>query len=361
MRLPCPTPAPDGAVNKYVISSPAVNGFRALAINNNEVVTGSFNSRMVTWDANTNASNVVIDNSSTGVSINSSGVVAGISSTLSLAAAATQWNPPTYAPAQYFVGISGVSALTSNNDSNDKSGYLGAGTGFIINGADDSIVGLGSFIPNDISNTRLLAGHVGNQAAFYNANTSTLQLISYVNPGDTFSDALAVNDNGFAVGVSGPNAAFLYNSSTNTNSNINSLLGPGYEDWLVVGAYGINSSESILALGQRNGDYSVIVLNTMTAVPEPSLADVAKFPFQVSFMAMKWICGKAHKLVNGDGEAVEECKPDTLKMPKVLPPTAENKQKIQNGIDAIILREGTASQAIKNAQKALDSMKTTGK
>lgn len=129
--------------------------------------------------------------------------------------------------------------------------------GYFSDGSSNtSFDSLGFFLPNDINDGSNLAGSEnGVASARILGNFISLGLL---NPTDSVSDALSIDNLNHIVGYSGLEG-FLWTELDGMKS-INSLLAPGYQQWSVLSANGINDNGWITGQGQYNGDLRAVYL-----------------------------------------------------------------------------------------------------
>jgi probable HAF family extracellular repeat protein len=99
-------------------------------------------------------------------------------------------------------------------------------------------------------------------AFYYNASTKKMTNIGTLGGG--FSAAFGLNDDGDIVGMSltsqGNYNAFLYDNSTLTMTNLNTIL-PKDSGWTLLSANGINNAGDIVGFGDFNGSFEGYVLS----------------------------------------------------------------------------------------------------
>ena len=119
----------------------------------------------------------------------------------------------------------------------------------------------------DINNTGQIAGYAYNSAGYWHGFLYSDGVIEDLGtlPGDKYSMALGINDNGDIVGESGgQDRAFLY--SDGVLMSLNSLI-PSSPRWILEDATAINDSGQIVGEGVNPDGYDHAFL--LTPTPEP--------------------------------------------------------------------------------------------
>jgi probable HAF family extracellular repeat protein len=150
-------------------------------------------------------------------------------------------------------------------------GRVDGTTGYISDGSSITYTDLGLFLPNDINNAGNVAGSENGIAGLFNANNSTFLPFGKLNPTDDFSDALGLNGLNQFVGISQGTGGFTWTFDDGM-VDLSASLAPGFENWSVISANGINDKGWISGTVRFDGqDRAAIIV----PVPEPSMMVLA--------------------------------------------------------------------------------------
>lgn len=235
----------------------------ATDINNNGHVVGQSGSRPFRW---TESTGLVLIDSAVGIAngLNDNNEVigwrrlAGADRTLYWSATNAITNP-------YPVTNSQGRAI---NNLGQYVGTTAGGTlGYFAASTAVARTSLGTFIPTDINDSRMIVGSVGDMAHLLDFDLGVLTPLGKLNPTDTFSRALGINEAGTIVGVSQGTGAFIYDSNLGGLQDLTSLLHSDFAGWTILAAEDINNKNQIIGVGTFGGQQRAVIL---TVVPEPS-------------------------------------------------------------------------------------------
>ncbi|MBX7167503.1 MAG: DUF3466 family protein [Pirellulales bacterium] len=152
------------------------------------------------------------------------------------------------------------------NDADSVVGRVDGTTGYISSISNVAYTDLGLFLPNDINDNSFVAGSENGIAGLYNANDSTFLSFGKLNITDAFSEALGLNSLNLFVGISEGTGGFSWNQADGL-VNLTDSLAPGFEDWAVVSANGVNDNGWITGQAMIDGELRAVIL---VPVPEAS-------------------------------------------------------------------------------------------
>lgn len=250
---------------------------RAYDINNAGDVVGQSTGSAFRWNSGSGMVQIAPESGSAN-GLNTGSEAVGIRTVGSTAERTIRWNS-TNTQSVHFVS-SNTAGVAINDNSEfvgtnafGSSGYFSPGTGTRTN--------IGSFIPSDINNARIIAGSMSGEAAAMDFDLSMTTLLGKLSPTDTSSRALGVNQAGKIVGESVGTGAFIYDSVLGLQ-NLTDMLRSQDSAWEILIAEDINNTGlgQILALGRFDGINQPVIL-TGFIVPEPGSA---------TLMAMGLIC-----------------------------------------------------------------------
>jgi hypothetical protein len=254
----------DGLTSTAIPSSGAGSTL-ARDVSSNGTVVGSGNSQPIRWDS-TNGITVLGPAYGEANGINSSGAVIGTRE-LGSADRTNLWSPSNALTSPYPTANSRGVAI---NDNGNFVGTTAGGTvGYYSPSSASPRVSLGTFLPTDMTNDRVLSGSLGSDAAILTIDTNSLVNIGKLFPSDTFASALGLNNSLTAVGVSQGSGAFIYDSTFGMRG-LTGLLDSQFAGWTILSASDINDNGMIVATGRFNGVDQAVLLTNITAVPEPS-------------------------------------------------------------------------------------------
>lgn len=273
-----------GSTQNMGTSIPGTGFKKAAAINNAGTATGTYDPDrgFVMTMGGAVTSNIHINYGNTWLyAINDSGIVGGSSGF-----APFLYDPSTnaYTTISMPAGYSGgqVTGLNNSGKAVGDTGsraflYSGSGTATIVN----SLFGLSSstyITATDISNTDGIVGYYTNPADgrntgyyFDGTNFNSLGML----PGDNYSFAKSVSDNGLVVGVSG-SRAFLWggNYMIALDDLFADFLQPG---WSIIDARAISNNGEFVAATIRTGSGEYAYSAALLQLPTPGSAALLAF------------------------------------------------------------------------------------
>jgi len=239
---------------------------QGLDINNNNDIVGQTGGKAFRWESGTGM--VTIDGANNGSAngLNSSDAAIGSRNVGVGTNRTVKWDGSNVVTSPF---------LTLNSQGvaiNDQGQYVGTtATGGYYSTNANIVTALSTFLPTDLNNSRQIVGSVSGVAALRDFDTNMTTLLGKLNPSDTTSQALGINQAGTIVGVSTGSGAFIVDSSM-TMTSLTSLLDVGFAGWNILTATDINNSGSIIGVGQFNGVSHAVIL---TPVPEPTTCFLA--------------------------------------------------------------------------------------
>lgn len=146
---------------------------------------------------------------------------------------------------------------------NDNGEFVGCFTnsdhGFISDGSALFVTNPG-MVPEDVNHNRQISGAQGLVSAIWDFNAGVTTMLGHLNPSDTRSRGLGINNAGLVVGESVGTGAFLYNPATSTLVNLTAELAPQFAGWTVTVANDINENGWIVGDGVLNGVKHAVLL-----------------------------------------------------------------------------------------------------
>ncbi len=255
----------DGVASTAIPSSGAGSTL-ARDISSNGTVVGRGSGQPFRWDA-TNGMTFLGPANGEANGINSNGDVIGTRN-LGAADRTNLWSPSNALTSPYPTTNSRGVVI---NDNGQFAGTTSNGTlGYYSPSASSARVDLGTFLPTDMTNDRVLSGSVGTDAGLFTFDTNSLVTIGKLSPTDSFASALGLNNSLTAVGVSQGTGGFIYDSTFGMRG-LTGLLDSQFAGWTILSASDINDPGMIIATGRFNGVDQAVLLTPMTAVPEPSI------------------------------------------------------------------------------------------
>jgi hypothetical protein len=335
----------DGTASTAIPSSGAGDTF-ARDISSNGTVVGRGSGQPFRWDS-TNGMTFLGPANGEANGINSNGDVIGTRN-LGSSDRTNLWSPSGGLTNPYpTVNSRGVAI----NDNGQFAGTTNNGTlGYYSPGATSPRTSLGTFLPTDITNSRVLSGSVGTDAGILTFDTNNLTNIGKLSPTDSFASALGINNSLTAVGFSEGSGAFIYDSTLGMR-RLTGLLDSRFAGWTILSASDINDPGMIIATGRFNGVNQAVLLTPMTAVPEPSFGDLLEGISVVHGWVAEAIVGLC---AENDECPVRESAPAGLTLEEA---DSELVEKVSNTLEELLRSNQFSSGSKLRAEKALRKLR----